>query len=267
MKDKFRIIAPLIPFFNRFLIGVKHAWNIPTLPSNVLYFHTHIFTRVFRVLGGISIVALLSGSAKSYLFYSDVLSPLYYFVLFFGQLHFIYIITIKIIKSIHMIKVWRSGKLDVRNSPLDKFATTAAKLFHCWKFGCEIGSAGLGIVGSGFLLDQILEAGGKEKVFTPLIGNGVKFLVKGKPSDGKILLDEILKQTKDLDKFKQHVTALESDLEYVEKGLENNSSLFSKDDLNSFKKGFKDMKDADNKKLSDMAKVLADNIKNYSEKK
>jgi hypothetical protein len=89
----------------------------------------------------------------------------YYLILILALLHFVYIITIKIVKIIHMIKVWRNNELDVRNSLLDKFSTSAAKLFYCWKFGCEVGSAGLGLVGSGFLIDQILEAGGKKKSF------------------------------------------------------------------------------------------------------
>ena len=252
-------------YWNRIIIGVKHAWNIPTLPSNVLYFHNHIFTRIFRVIGGISIVAFLSGTAKSFFFSSEVLWPLYYLVLFFALLHFIYIITIKIIKCIHMIKVWRSGKLDVRNSPLDKFATSAAKMFHCWKFGCEVGSAGLGLVGSGFLIDQILEAGGQQKVFTPLIGNGVKFFVNGHTQETQTLLDEIKKQTKDLENFKEQQKAVEESLDKAEKALDNSTS-FTKDDLKELKKGLKEMRDADNKKLYDMAKDLAKNIKKYSEK-
>ena len=52
----------------------KHALNIPSLPSNIQYFHNHVFTRIFRVIGGLSIIAFLSGSlthVKPYLFSSD----------------------------------------------------------------------------------------------------------------------------------------------------------------------------------------------------
>lgn len=90
-------------------------------------------------------------------------------------MQFIYIIGIKILKIIHKIKVWRSGKLEVRNFSIDRFAISAAKLSHGWKFGCEVGSGGLGLVGSGFLIYQILEAGGQRKIFTLLIGRGVSF--------------------------------------------------------------------------------------------
>ena len=256
-------------FFNRIVVGFKHAWNIPSLPYNVLYFHNHIFTRIFRVIGGVSIVAFLSGSlahVKSYLFSNDILWPLYYLVLFLALLHFIYIIFIKIIKIVHMIKVWRGGKLDVRNSPLDKLATSASKLLHCWKFGCEVGSAGLGMVGSGFLIDQVLEAGGQKKVFTPLIAKGVYFFVNGQAEDAQSLLDEIKRQTKDLEKFKEQHKAIKQTLDNAEKALDNNNSHFSKDDFKDLKKGLKEVRNADDKKLSDMAKELAKNIKKYSDK-
>lgn len=251
------------------MVGFKHAWNIPSLPSNVQYFHNHVFTRIFRVIGGFSIVAFLSGSleqAKHYLFSNNILWPLYYLVLFLALSHFIYILAIKTIKIVHMIKVWRSGKLDVRNSPLDKFATSASKLLYCWKFGCEVGSAGLGLVGSGFLIDQVLEAGGQKKVFTPLIGKGVYFFVKGQPEEGQILLDEIKRQTEGLEKFKKQYKAIKETLNEAEEALDNNSTYFTKDDFKDLKKGLKEVRDADDKKLSDMAKKLAKNIKKYSDK-
>lgn len=251
---------------NDIMNGFKHAWNIPSLPDNVLCFHNHIFTRIFRVIGGISIVGFLSGMAKHYLFSSELLRPLYYLVLFLALLHFIYIIGIKIIKIIHMIKVWRSGKLDVRNSPLNRLSTSAAKLLQCWKFGCEVGSSGLGLVGSGFLIDQILEAGGQQKVFTPLIGKGVHFFAYGQPVEGQSLLDEIKKQTKDLESFKQQHTAVKETLDQAEKALDNNSTQFTQDDLKDLKKSLQEMRDLDSKKLSDMAKDLAENIRKYSDK-
>lgn len=250
-------------YLNRIIIGFKHAWNIPSLPKNVLDFHNQIFTRIFRVIGGISIVAFLSGTAKTYLFSSELLWPLYYLVLFLALLHFFYIIGIKIIKGIYMVKVWRSGKLEVRNSPLDKFATSAAKLLHCWKFGCEVGSAGLGLVGSGFLIDQILEAGNQKKVFTPLIGKGVYFFVNGQSTEALSLLDEIKKQTKDLESFKDKHKVVREILDQAEKALDNNSTEFTQDDFKDLKEGLQKMRNADDKKLSEMAKDLAKNIRNY----
>ena len=165
----------------RLLIGLKVGWNAPVLPPKVLNFHNNLFIRVFRVIGGISIVTVLS---KKYLL---LFLPFKFIVLFFALLHFIYITIISIIKLWYGFKVLKSDKLNVRNSPFDRFATTAGKLLYCWKYGCQAGSAGLGLVGTSFLIDSMLEAGNQEKVFTPLIGKGVKFFINGRPADDVLL--------------------------------------------------------------------------------
>lgn len=153
--------------WQRIWSGLKVGWNTPILPPKVLYLHNHIFTRIFRVIGGISIITFLS---KKYLLF---IWPFNYIILIFALLHFLYITVISIIKLIYGIKILRSNKLEVRNSPIDKLAGAAGKILYCWKYGCQAGSAGL--VGTSFLIDSMLEAGNKEKVFTPLIGKGVNF--------------------------------------------------------------------------------------------
>lgn len=55
-------------------------------------------------------------------------------------------------------------------------------------------------------------------------------------------------------------------LDKAEKALDNSTSI-TKDGFKELKKGIKEMKDADNKKLSEMAKVLAKNIKKYYDNK
>ena len=169
----------------RFINGLKMGWNTPMLPKKVLNFHNHPFVRIFRVIGGISIVTVLSN--KHLLLYL----PFKFFILILALLHFTYIACISIIKLWYGIKVLRSNKLNVKNSPLDRFATVTGKLLYCWKYGCQAGSAGLGLVGTFFMLDSILEAGDHPKTFTPLIGKGVKFMVGGRPADN--VLSEINK--------------------------------------------------------------------------
>jgi len=44
--------------FNRTIIGIKKGWNHPTLPENLLKLQLHPFIRIFRVLGGISILII-----------------------------------------------------------------------------------------------------------------------------------------------------------------------------------------------------------------
>jgi hypothetical protein len=113
-------------------------------------------------------------------------------------------------------------------------------------------------VGSSFLIDQILEAGGQEKIFTPLIGNTVKLFLNGERAD--TLLSQIKQQTKDLENFKEKYKNIVDTLNVAENSLNNNNNkLFTKDDMENINKYIKDIED---KKLKDLAK--AKNISKFS---
>jgi hypothetical protein len=64
--------------FQRVLTGVKLGWNTPTLPDNIVKLQLHPLVRILRVLGGISILYLLSNKASSYPIY------MFYIAFFFG---------------------------------------------------------------------------------------------------------------------------------------------------------------------------------------
>lgn len=246
------------------IIGIKHAWNIPTLPSNIENFHNHIFTRIFRVIGGMSIVAILSERAKLYLYPSEVLWPLYYLILFFGLLHIIYIIIIKIIKFNHMIKILRSGKLDVYNSPFNKLASLTARAYHCWKIGCDAGSIGFSTVGAGFIIDQILEAGDQNKIFTPLIGKGVKYILK--PIKEETLFEKIERQTRELKKTQEYMERNQEIIDQAAKYLQESNNL-TKNEIKDLDNILKEIKDMDAKKHKEISKELMNNMQNLTKKK
>jgi hypothetical protein len=72
-----------------------------------------------------------------------------------------------------MYKSFKNKDLDVKNSPLDKFATLANKLIWCVKGSCDtIAPVGVSL---GFMAglgrDSILEAKGKEAIFLPFLGD------------------------------------------------------------------------------------------------
>jgi len=242
----------------RIIIGLKVGWNAPMLPPKVLNIHNHPFIRIFRIIGGICIITFLS---KKYLLF---IYPFNYIVLLFALLHFMYITLISIIKLFYGIKVLKSDKLDVRNSPVDKLAGTAGKLLYCWKYGCQAGSAGLGLVGTSFLIDSMLEAGNQEKVFTPLIGKGVNFFIKGRPAD-EILL-EIKNNTRNLEISKKNFDEVSSILKEAEKAL-GNSNDFSKSEIYELRSAINDIKNTEQAKITDLATDLAKKIREYSDKK
>lgn len=58
--------------------------------------------------------------------------------------------------------------LNVINSPFNQLASLSTKLLYCWKIGCQVSYTGIGLTGASVITDTILEAGGQEKIFTPL---------------------------------------------------------------------------------------------------
>ncbi len=134
-------------------------------------------------------------------------------------------------------------------------------MLYCWKIGCQVGSAGIGLVGTSVITDTILEAGGQEKVFTPLIGKGVKYIIGGKPADN--LFVNINKDVKNL-KDSRDV------LDNVKKLAEQCDSLLdtkdlTKDEVQSIRSALLEVKKLEKSKLQSYAKDLAKKIREYSD--
>ena len=238
----------------RLIIGLKVGWSASVLPDRVINIHNHPFVRIFRVIGGLSILAVLSDKYLLFVF------PFNIFVLFIALLHFIYITVISIVKLFYGIGVLRSDKLNVKNSPFDHFATTAGKLLYCWKMGCQVGSAGLGLVGTSFMIDSILEAGNQEKVFTPLIGKGVKLIVNGRPADD--ILSGINKDIKNLEESKKRYKEISDLFNKADAALDQKE--FKKEEIDSIKSTIDEIKKMERSKITDYSSDLAKKIREYS---
>jgi len=152
-------------YLKRIWTGVKLGWNTPSLPENVINLQKNPLIRILRVLGGISSILILT--KKSLLFPTFCI----YIFLFLTFIFFIYHIYISYKRIIHIYKTIKSGKLDVKNSPIDKIASLAGKFILCIKGSCEnLPHLGIGL-GIGAGLDQILENSGREPVFMPFLGD------------------------------------------------------------------------------------------------
>ena len=238
----------------RIWLGIKVGWNTPMLPEKVTTFNNHPLIRIFRVIGGISVITVL---LKKHLLLWWLFQ---YLVLFIALLHISYFTIISIMKVFYGIyKLWK-GDLNIRNSPLDRLASLGGNLLYCWKVGCYVASSGLSVAGASVVIDTVLEAGGQEKVFTPLLGKGVGLFVKGKSAD--TLYTEINDDVKRLktasDKFKELK-------EITESCNTADDEVFSKDDKKMLKSAFDEIKNMEKSKLQLHAKELAKKIKEYSE--
>ena len=153
--------------FKRFKIGVKKGWNTPTLPENLLKLQLHPIIRVFRFVGGLSVLLILSKK----LLYFPYPYVVYSLTLLISIFYLIYILCLTYYRFKHIYFLFKNNKLDVRNSPLDKFATICTKLIICLKGSCDtIAPAGviLGVMGG---IDGLRECKGLEPIFFPFIAN------------------------------------------------------------------------------------------------
>lgn len=193
-----------------FITGIKVGWNTSMLPRKVVSFHNNPFVKIFRVIGGITIVTVLS---KKHIL---LFLPFKFIVLFFALLHFIYIFIISMIKLWYGFKILKSDVLNVRNSPLDRLASVTGKLLYCLKYGCQAGSAGLSLIGTSFLMDSMLEVGNQEKVFTPWKGNRIKLFVENEPVDLLDKFEKGLDGSKDFSEQEKYYISTNYEIKYME---------------------------------------------------
>lgn len=157
--------------------GIINGWKISTLPEHILKFTLNPIIRVFRVIGGISLIATFS---QKHLLFPEYMQIYVLYILFFINLIFcIYHLYITFIRFKHIYFLWKSGAYDVRNSPLDRFASFATKLITCVKGSCDaimpIGTAA-GIMAA---YDSVLEFNGDEPFFKPIIA---KYITTDNPA-------------------------------------------------------------------------------------
>lgn len=122
--------------------------------------HDSLLVRALRVIGGISLIICVGG-------YNFLPTYSLYFAWPIGCLFFFYQIFIQYHSAIHIYRLCKDGKLEVRNSPVNKFASVLSHTYVCLKWGCAGGGVAATGLGAGLGIDSLLEENGRPKVFTP----------------------------------------------------------------------------------------------------
>lgn len=153
----------LLRIFN----GVKKGYQFPTLPDHLIQFNMHPLVRIFRFIGGLSILLVITHRL-------DFLTGNYYFFalvvcLFFIFIFLLYHIYLTYHRFIHIYKSIKSGKLDIRNSPFDRFGSAFSKAFLCAKGLCDTVAPVGAAFGSFAAVDEVRKAKGLEPIFVPLL--------------------------------------------------------------------------------------------------
>jgi hypothetical protein len=155
---------------SRFFIGAKKGIGTPTLPNHIIMINNNPIARIFRVMGGISILLILTHKLD---YLGDGL--LYFSALALctalAWLFCLYLLFLTHHRFKHMLKVLKSDQLDVRNSPLDRFASITARIILCSKGLCET-AAPVGVVFGGMVgIDELRKAKGLEPFFLPKLAD------------------------------------------------------------------------------------------------
>jgi hypothetical protein len=168
----------------------------------------HPLIRIFRVLGGISTLYLLSNKASYYSIY------IFYIAFFFCLLFFIYHTIISYFRIKHIYRTLKSDKLDIRNSPLDHMARFAARLLLCAKGVCDQAQP-VGVA-MGILLgiDTSLVMADQKPIFGPLLGNALKTVLPNNEVRVKVS-DLIQEPISRIDKNNQEIKELKSMIDKI----------------------------------------------------
>lgn len=167
---------------------LKRVYRVatPNLPPEILDFQKKPLIRIFRVIGGLSFLIILGrgyisrAATPGLICHLFCLGYLYYYIsLLYYFSYIIYIYPPLGHRFKHIKFLFKSGALDVRNSPLDKYAGMLVRVIACAKGVCDVATPiGLGL---GLMLgaDQTLKEVGREAFFGPILGSGlVKILPK-----------------------------------------------------------------------------------------
>lgn len=181
--------------------GIQKGWVVPTLPLSIANFHNHPITRIFRIIGGLSILITLGRISLNI---NEIPNYILYTSNFISILFFIYMLAINILRLIHIIKVLGTDELEVRNSPLDRLASLTARVIFCAKGLCIAGATTSTVVGAGLALDAGLINTDHDPVFSPLFVDFLKtILPEGAIKKSNMVMkgSEINKALKDLNKI------------------------------------------------------------------
>jgi len=80
----------------------------------------------------------------------------------------IIILIIKFFYGLYTI-IYKKEKFEIRNSPLNRYASLISQALYCIKIGCTVTGAGASFIAGGAAYDSVLEQSGRNAVFVPFM--------------------------------------------------------------------------------------------------
>lgn len=252
---------------NSIILGLKKGYNLDVLPSKVRLFLNLPIIRIFRVIGGLSVLFFLLN--KNGIISYNLPYNLNIVIMILALIQLIQIIAISIIKLIYGLNklIRHREELEVRNSPLNRLATATVNLVYCFKLGCQVGSTGVGLLGASVLIDGALVSAGQEKIFEPVLNRGVNAIIGNKSA--KDVYGELASRTNklklDSDKHNLLVKELETSKESIAELVK--TKLLSEEEGNTIKAGLDELQNSSYEELRNKAKTLNKEFSNEYNKR
>jgi hypothetical protein len=124
------------------------------LPPKIEKLYSNIFIRIFRFIGGICLILTITEYFKLFPGFLHVII-LIFAIIQSVQIFFIFLI--KFSYGIYII-IYKSKEFEIRNSPLNYFATHFTKILICVKTGCQVVGVAGTVIATGAAFDAVLEA-------------------------------------------------------------------------------------------------------------
>lgn len=167
---------------NSIYLGLKKGISIPNLPNKINKFYSNIYIRILRVFGGICLLLVLT---QQYSIFPKNLHKIIIIIGFIQSIQIILILIIKIIYGVYTLK-YKSKDFEVRNSPLNRYATQFAKIIYCMKVGCAVTGGAAGIIGGGVAFDAVLVEANRKPFFVLMLGRAYIFVLGDVTSPGGV---------------------------------------------------------------------------------
>jgi hypothetical protein len=157
--------------------GIKHAWSIPSLPKKVSDFNSHIFTRIFRFLGGVAVLITVTKGydyIQLHNYFNDISCDIISISTYlYASIFIVFTLIINLIKIIYtlFLLLKKPQTFEVKNSPLNLFATQIANILSCIKIGCIATGSTAAVVAGGVTFDTLLEKSGRLPIFVPMMAD------------------------------------------------------------------------------------------------
>jgi hypothetical protein len=85
--------------------------------------------------------------------------------------------------------IYKKEIFEIRNSPLNREATTIGKIIYCIKFGCTVTGTGATFLAGGLTYDSFLIETGRDPVFIPTLARGYNLAFGVGPNKTKSFIE------------------------------------------------------------------------------